>query len=383
LAAVPLISRQSGPIAVYGATGYTGRLVVRELAEAGADFLISGRDLEKLEALRADLGLDAPARPARIDDPLSLRELLSDCAAVINCAGPFVRVGEPVLRAAVETSTHYLDTSGEQSWMKLAFERYGPGASEAEVAVIPAMGFDYVPGDMIAALTAEGMGEVDEVTIAYGWFDLQPTRGTMASTLEILSGEAVEWRKLQWLPAERPFGPASFDFPEPIGRQRMVRYPAGEQITVPRHVHTRRVRTLMTASTFAPNPRLAALTQLIARPMGLALRTPLKRAIGATIGRLPEGPTPEQRTACNYTIVCEVTRGREVRSGTLRGVDPYGLTAALIARGADGAARGGISGVGALAPSQAFKPKDFLAGLERFELGWEVDHSDLRVPVEA
>ena len=49
--------------------------------------------------------------------------------------------------------------------MKLAFERYGPGASEAEVAVIPAMGFDYVPGDMIASLTAEGMGELDEVSI--------------------------------------------------------------------------------------------------------------------------------------------------------------------------------------------------------------------------
>ena len=50
--------------------------------------------------------------------------------------------------------------------MKLAFERYGPGAAEAGVAVIPAMGFDYVPGDMIASLTAEGMGELDEVSLA-------------------------------------------------------------------------------------------------------------------------------------------------------------------------------------------------------------------------
>jgi short subunit dehydrogenase-like uncharacterized protein len=240
---MPLISRQSGPIAVYGATGYTGRLVVSELAEAGADLVISGRNPEKLDALRADLRLEAPAVAARINDPASLRSLLSDCAAVINCAGPFVLRGEPVLRAAVETSTHYLDTSGEQPWIRLAFERYGPGAADAGVAVIPAMGFDYAPGDVIAALTAEGMGEVDEVTIAYGWFDFQPSSGTMTSTLEILSGEAVEWRKLQWLPAERPLGAASFDFPEPIGRQRMLRYPAGEQITVPRHVPTRRVRS--------------------------------------------------------------------------------------------------------------------------------------------
>jgi short subunit dehydrogenase-like uncharacterized protein len=380
---MPLISRQSGPIALYGATGYTGRLVARELAESGVDFHLSGRNPEKLEALRAELGLEAPARPARVEDPASLRELFSGCAAVINCAGPFVQVGEPVLRAAVETSTHYLDTSGEQSWMRLAFERYGPGAADAEVAVIPAMGFDYVPGDMLAALTAEGRGELDEVTIAYGWFDFQPTRGTMASTLEVLGGEAVEWRKLQWLPAERPFGPASFDFAEPIGRQRMVRYPAGEQITVPRHVSTRRVRTLITASTFAPSPRVTALTQLMARPLGLALRTPLKRAIRSMMARLPEGPTPEQRAACHYTIVCEAKRGDVVRRGTLHGIDPYGITAALIAKGAAAAAGSGFSGVGALAPSQAFDPKDFLAGLERFGLRWEVERSDRRVPVGA
>jgi short subunit dehydrogenase-like uncharacterized protein len=380
---MPLISRQSGPIAVYGATGYTGRLVVSELAEMGADFVVSGRNPEKLDALRSELGHESPAITARVDDPASLRTLLSECSAVINCAGPFVLHGEPVLRAAVETSTHYLDTSGEQPWIKLAFERYGPGAVDREVAVIPAMGFDYVPGDMIASLTAEGMGEVDEVTVAYGWFDFTPTRGTMTSSLEVMSGKAVEWRKLQWLPAERPFGAASFEFPEPIGRQRMVRYPAGEQITVPRHVATRRVWTLMTASTFAPHPRLAALTQLLARPIGLALRTPLKRAIMAAIARLPEGPTVEQRAACHYTIVCEVRRGKEVRRGSLSGTDPYGITAALIARGAVAAARGGFKRMGALAPAQAFDPKEFLDGLERFQLRWQVDRSERRVAVEA
>jgi short subunit dehydrogenase-like uncharacterized protein len=379
---MPHISRQTGPIAVYGATGYTGRLVVAELAEAGADFVIGGRNRDKLEALRSGLGVDARAVSARLDDPASLRDLLSDCAAVINCAGPFVLHGEPVLRAAVETRTHYLDTTGEQPWMKLAFERYGPGAADAAIALIPAMGFDYTPGDMIAALTAEGMGEVDEVMVAYGWFDFEPTRGTMQTTLEMLSGEAVEWRKLQWLPAEKPLGPASFDFPAPIGRQRMLRYPAGEQITVPRHVATRRVRTLLTASTFAPTPRLGALMQLIARPTGLALRTPLKRVVKAALGRLPEGPTPEQRAASHYTIVCDVTRGRDVRRGTLHGRDPYGITAALIVRGALQAAHSGFSGRGALAPAQAFDSREFLAGLERFELGWQVDESERRVPVE-
>jgi short subunit dehydrogenase-like uncharacterized protein len=378
---MPILSRQSGPIAVYGATGYTGRLVAAELAETGAEFILAGRNREKLAALAAKVGGDPQVVVATLDDPASLRALLADCAAVIDCAGPFVLYGEPVLRAAVETSTHYLDTTGEQPYIKLAFERYGPGAAEAEVAVIPAMGFDFVPGDMIASMTADGMGDVDAVTVAYGWFDFQPTRGTMMTTLEILGGRAVEWRKLQWLPAERPLGPASFDFPEPIGRQRMLSYPSGEQITIPRHVPTRRVRTLLTASTFAPHPRLAAMMQLLARPTGLALRTPLKRALRAAVSRLPEGPTLEQRMACSYSIACEVVRGDEIRRGIFHGRDTYGITAALVSRGALTAARPGFAAMGALAPSQAFEPKELLADLDRFEVSWQVDAAERHVPV--
>ena len=378
---MPLLSRQQGPIAVYGATGYTGKLVAAELAAAKADFVLSGRSPEKLVALAAELGGEISVKPARLDDPASLADLLTDCAVVINCAGPFVRYGEPVLRAAVETSTHYLDTTGEQPYIQMAFERYGPGAAEAEVAVVPAMGFDFAPGDMLAALTAEGMGEVDEVRIAYAWFGFKPSRGTMLSTLDILSGGAVEWRKLQWLPAKRVYGGENFAFPEPIGRQKVLRFPAGEHITVPRHVATRQVRTLLTASTYSPHPSLGALMPLLARPTGLALRTPLKRALRAAVSRLPEGPTEEERAHDRYTIVCDVIRGEQSRRGVLRGFDAYGLTAATVAKGAMIAAGSGFSAGGALAPSQAFEPKSFLSGLERYGIEWEVAGAEQRVPV--
>ena len=227
-----LLSRQRGPIAVYGATGYTGKLVAAELARAEADFILSGRSQEKLDSLAGELGGGVKNRAVSLDDAEGLRSLLGDCAAVIDCAGPFTKYGEPVLSAAVETTTHYLDTTGEQGYMRMAFEEYGPKAEAAGVAVIPAMGFDYVPGDMIAALTADGMGEVDEVSLNYSAKGFSATRGTMLSTLEILKGSDVEWRKLQWLPGGGT-SRGSFDFPEPVGRQRMVRYPAGEQITVP------------------------------------------------------------------------------------------------------------------------------------------------------
>ena len=369
---MPLLSRQRGPIAVYGATGYTGKLVAAELAGSKAPFVLAGRSQAKLDALaaaarrrRAHARRRArrPRRPAlaahRLRRGDRLRRARSACTAS-RCS-----------RAAVDTATHYLDTTGEQTYMRTAFEAYGPRAEAAGAAVIPAMGFDYVPGDMIAALTAEGMGEVDEVTLAYSVAGFGMTRGTQLSGLEMLAGGDVEWRKLQWLPADQSIGRGTFEFPEPIGRQRMVRYPAGEQITVPRHIATRQVRTMITASTIAPSA-LSRVLPLLTRPTGLAMRTPLRKVVARAIERLPEGPKLEDRKAARFTIVCDVVRGSTTRRGVIRGSDVYGLTAASIVRGATIAAQGRVSRSGALAPSQAFETRGFLEALEPFDVAWEV-----------
>jgi short subunit dehydrogenase-like uncharacterized protein len=367
-----LLSRQRGPIALYGATGYTGRLTAHELKAAGADFVLSGRSRAKLEALAEELGGGVSVQAASLDDAAALRSLLDECAAVIACAGPFVQHGEPVLRAAVESSTHYLDTTGEQPFMRLALDRYGPEAERNGVAVIPAMGFDYFPGDMIASLTAEGMGEVDEVALAYSVAGFGATRGTMRSALEMMSGGDVEWRKLQWMAGDPSIGRGTYDFGPPIGRQPMVRYPAGEQLTVPRHVSTRRVRTAISAASLVPSA-LAPAMPFVTRPLGIAMRTPLKRVAGTLISRLPEGPSEGDRAAARFTIACEVTRGRRLRRGTITGSDVYGLTAAGVAAGAITAARAGVSGAGGLAPSQAFEPRTFLRALDRFGVRWDVE----------
>lgn len=371
LPSMPLLSRQRRRIAVYGATGYTGKLVAAELAASKSPFVLAGRSQAKLDALAAALGGDVRTHAVALDDPDGLRSLLTDCAAVIACAGPFSLHGEPLLAAAVDTSTHYLDTTGEQTYMRTAFEAYGARAESAGTAVIPAMGFDYVPGDMIAALTAEGMGEVDQVTLAYSVAGFGMTRGTQQSGLEMLAGGDVEWRKLQWLPADQSIGRGTFEFPEPIGRQRMVRYPAGEQITVPRHIATRQVRTMITASTIAPSA-LSRLLPLLTRPTGLAMRTPLRKVVARAIERLPEGPKLEDRKAARFTIVCDVVRGSTTRRGVIRGSDVYGMTAASIVRGATIAAQGRVSRSGALAPSEAFETRGFLEALEPFDVAWEV-----------
>ena len=122
---------QTGPIAVYGATGYTGRLVAAELRRRGAEAVLAGRNRPKLEILAEDLGGGLAIQEASLDDSAALRELLDPCAAVIACAGPFRLHGEPVLAAAVETGTHYVDTTGEQPFMLKVFEDYGPSAEQA------------------------------------------------------------------------------------------------------------------------------------------------------------------------------------------------------------------------------------------------------------
>jgi short subunit dehydrogenase-like uncharacterized protein len=379
---MPLLARQQGPIAVYGATGYTGRLVTAELARAGAELVLSGRDRRKLDALASETEGEVGVKRATLDDSSSLRALLADCAVVVDCAGPFIRYGEPVLSIAVETRTHYLDTTGEQPYIKLAFERYGPGASDAEVAVVPAMGFDYVPGDMIASLTAKGLDELDEVSLDYCWQGFIPSQGTARSTLEIISDPGFEWHDGIWQRARGGINRGTYEFPAPVGRRGMIRYPAGEQITVPRHIPTRNVRTAINASAFA-SERVAPLFAVMARPAGLVLRTPLKRFADLAISRLPEGPSPAQRQRMRWVIVCGAGRGEVKRRGVISGSDVYGLTAASLRQGALIAAGRGFDAQGALAPSQAFDPKDFLNGLDGFDLRWNVEGVETPLPVEA
>jgi short subunit dehydrogenase-like uncharacterized protein len=351
---------QSGPIAVYGATGFTGGLIARELRRRGADFLIAGRDRAKLDALSEELGGVATA-VAPVEDGAGLREMLEPCPVVVACAGPFTLHGEPVVAAAVEAGTHYLDTTGEQGFMKLVFDRYGEKAAEKGAALVSGMGFDYLPGDLIAALTAEGMGPLEEIVIAYCVHDFAPTHGTALSGLEIMRGGDVIWQDGDWSPAPRSAGGGRWRFPEPIGEQRMLRYPAGEQVTVPRHIETARVRTLLNGMVVPA--RLMPLAIAASPLLGLAMRTPLRRATGALVRRLPAAPTARAREAARFTISCEARSSSGTRRGTVQGGDVYGLTAASLAHGALLCADPSYARSGALAPSQAFDPTSFLAAL--------------------
>lgn len=352
--------RKTERIAVYGATGFTGGLIARELKRLGAETLLAGRNRSKLEALSAQLQ-GVPLRAVEADDGTGLREMLEGCSVVIACAGPFTLHGEGVVAAAADTGTHYLDTTGEQPFIRMVFDKYGKRAEETGAALVSGMGFDYLPGDMIAALTAEGMGSLEEVVVAYCVHGFAPTHGTALSGLEIMRGGDVVWADGDWRAAPRSANGGRWRFPDPIGEQRMLRYPAGEQITVPRHIETAAVRTLLNGMVVPP--ALMPLAVAASPLLGTAMRTPLRSAMGTLIRRLPATPSEESRRKARFTISCEARGKSGARRGTVRGSDVYGLTAAALAHAAVLCADSAYDRRGALAPAQAFEPVAFLAAL--------------------
>ncbi len=343
------------PIAVYGATGFTGKLVAAELARRGARAVLSGRNAEKLARVAVAHGFEV--RAAAADDPGALREAFAGCAAVIACAGPFLAVGDGVVEAAVAAGCHYVDTTGETPFIDRVVHVHGPAAAAAGVALVSGMGFDYLPGDLACALAAEGAGPLEELVVAYAIAGFTPTRGTTRSSLLMLAeGSARELLR----PPLR-----SFDFPAPLGRRPVVPYPAGETITAPLHTGAPKVTAVVTASAFAPHPRLERVVGPLTAPLGLAMRSKRLRGLAdRAIDRLPEGPTANARDAVSWSVTVEARpRSGAPQRATVRGSDIYGITAVTTVEGALRMATEGYDRRGGLAPAQAYDARSFLDAL--------------------
>jgi short subunit dehydrogenase-like uncharacterized protein len=357
-------------VVLYGATGYTGRLVAGELHRRGVEHVLSGRDLSKLEPVGAEHG--TPIRAVTLDDEAGLRDLLADAAAVINCAGPFTLSGDALVRAAIETRTHYVDSTGEQSFIQMVFEQHGPAAETAGVALVPAVGFDYLPGDCISRLAAEGHEPLQELVVAYHVDGFGMSRGTVHSALEGMQSGGVIYDAGDWRPAPGGVFRASFDFPEPLGRQTMSRYPSGEVITVPRHTQTRRVVSMLSTRTAVPIPIAAELMPYLQPALELALRTPLRGVLHEGVRLLPEGPPEHMRRAAAWTVVADAhgEDGHTTRA-LARGVDVYGLTAVILVHAATLLSAPDYDRAGALGPAAAFDPVSFLNFLGDHGVSWE------------
>ena len=206
--------------------------------------------------------------------------------------------------------------------------------------------------------------------LAYDVEGFGMSRGTLRSALEAMKGGDVIYRDERWQPTPGGISRASFDFPEPLGRRQVSRYPSGEVITVPHHTRTRAVTSLITTTTVAPLPLLAPLLPYVMPGLALTLRTPLRGLLAKSVGVLPEGPSEDSRREAKFTVVA-LARALDgnTRRGVLRGSDVYGLTAVTLAHGAQLLSAPGYQRAGALAPAAAFDPAAFL---DAVGLRWEV-----------
>jgi short subunit dehydrogenase-like uncharacterized protein len=335
-------------IALNGASGYTGRLVVTELARRGIDAVLVGRDPARLHTAAAGTGFEV--RIADIDDHDSLVTAFAGADGVVNTAGPFARLGAPVVRAAIAAGTHYVDTTGEQHYVKEVFDTFADAAANAGVTVVPAMADDGGPSDFISHIVGDAAGPVDRLTVALWYRGGTFSRGTLRSLdPDRLFHGALRYEKGGWT----TYGEAShttWRFPSEDAPVEVDKAALPPVATVPRHVPVGRMEGLLGGSFDALKDGISS----------------------AVIDALPEGPDDEQRQQGRWTISVEASgQGRGTVRGEVEGTDGYRTTAVIAVEAmrrlvADGAE------ASVLAPSQAFDPESFLDFLSGHGVRWRV-----------
>src|SRR5436190_9659960 len=159
--------RMAERIVVFGATGYTGDLVSRALVDRGASPVLAARNEARVRALAEELG-GLEWAVADVGRPETVRALVERGDVLVSTVGPFARFGQPAVQAAIAVGAHYLDSTGEGSFIREVFERRGAGARAAGCALFTAFGYDYVPGNLAGALALREAGEAaTSIDIAY------------------------------------------------------------------------------------------------------------------------------------------------------------------------------------------------------------------------
>lgn len=178
------------PVVVYGASGYTGRLVCEYLREYGIPFTAAGRDGTKVKtSMESHVpGIEtADYAVAEVThDVPSLAELFRGSGVVLNTVGPFSAHGHEVVQACLKAGAHYTDTTGEQDWLITCEEQYGADFAAAGLLLAPGIAQMYTTGEIAAQLCLETPG-LDTLDIAVFWGGSP----TIASTRTILVNAAT------------------------------------------------------------------------------------------------------------------------------------------------------------------------------------------------
>lgn len=331
------------PLLIYGANGYSGRLILAEALARGHRPVIAGRSERAVRALAAEHGLEA--RIADLADAAAVREALRGVRVVLHCAGPFEHTADAMVAACLEADAHYLDITGEIA----VFERVAArdaAARERGITLLPGVGFDVVPTDCLALHLKERLPGATALTLAIVG-GTAPSRGTAMTMAEnagaggaVRRGGRITRVPAAWRTRRIPFA----------DRERLcVTIPWGDIATAWRSTAIPDITVYAAAS--ARGVRMLRLTRL----MGPLLATrPAQRLLKWSVRRRPAGPSDERRATARSQFWGEVTdaAGRSA-SASMTGPDGYTLTAQTAVRAAERVLAGGVA-TGFQTPATAF-----------------------------
>lgn len=341
---------------LYGANGFTGRLIAAEAAARGERPVLAGRREDAVREVAEPLGLAWRAFP--LDDEAALRRGIEGAGAVLLAAGPFSQTSRPVVGACLDIGAHYLDITGEIAVLESVFARDADARSRG-VALLPACGFDVVPSDCLAASLARALPEAVRLELAFAAPGGGPSAGTAKSMLEglarggaIREGGRIRPVPIAWRRTVIPFR----------DRPRLaVTIPWGDIATAYRSTGIPHIVVWMAAPTGVTH--VAPLLRLAGRALRL---DPVRRLAQRAVGRAVAGPDAEARRRGRTQLWgrAEDATGRWVE-GWAETPEAYRFTAVAsveCVRRLLAAPR-----AGALTPSLAFGPQ-FLRELPECEL---------------
>src|SRR5215469_5633617 len=321
-------------IAVYGASGHTGKFVLRELERRDYPAVAIGRS--QAPPSEGDNRRAGKWRCASCDDPDALDEALRGTVAVINCAGPFLDTAPALIEAALRAGIHYFDVTAEQRSVRSSLATYHEEASGCGVVVLPAMAFFGGLADLLAAEATRGARDIDSIETGVALDYWHPTPGTRKT------GERNTARRLvvaggRLAPIPRPPPARDWTFPEPFGKQEVVAVTLSEIITISRHTAARNVCSYMNSAPLHD----------IKDP-----RTPP-----------PTASEPSGQSSQRFVMdVRAIADGRQTRI-TAVGRDIYAVTAPIVVEACLRVLKSPPAVGGTYAPAELFDANDFLAAL--------------------
>lgn len=168
---------------IYGANGYTGRLVVNEAIQKGLNPILAGRS-ESVTTFANEKGLQS-----KVFDLFNVDEIaehLNGVTVMANCAGPFSQTAKPMMEACILSQTHYVDITGEIAVYELGHS-LSEAAQSAGIVICPGVGFDVIPTDCLAAHLKDKMPDATHLTLGFASQGSKASKGTAKTAAEGMS----------------------------------------------------------------------------------------------------------------------------------------------------------------------------------------------------